>query len=235
MVQIYVMKIRLVVLFVCVALVSAQAQQSEVRSLGSFQSVKSSEAIDVYLKKGDKESVKVEVTGIELSDIVTEVSGTTLKIHIRDGNWDRHGRRTVKAYVTYKSISKLSANSASNIFAEGSIQATSLGIYVSSAGSVEVTADAGAITIDASSAGKVVLGGKTKSLEVETSSAGTIDAYDLECEQVVASASSGGTAKVSVTKELQAQASSGGDIRYRGNPMKTNTNATSGGSVKKTN
>ena len=57
------MKKVLGVLTLCFSFFLVLAQDSEVRSVGSFTGVKVGEAIDVYLKKGDKESVKVEVTG----------------------------------------------------------------------------------------------------------------------------------------------------------------------------
>jgi Protein of unknown function (DUF2807). len=210
----------------------ALAQQSETRSVGSFKGIKSAEAIDVYLKKGDKESVKVEVTGVSLSDVITEVSGTYLKIHMDDGNYRN---KNVKVYVTYVSLERISASSASNVFSEGVIKATNLDLSASSAGSIEVSVDAEAISIDASSAGDIVLEGKARRVEVEASSAGDIDAYNLESESVNASVSSAGSAKVNATKEIDAHASSGGSIRYRGNPSKSNTNSSSGGSVKKSN
>jgi hypothetical protein len=67
------------------------------------------------------------------------------------------------------------------------------------------------------------------------SSAGDVDTYRLESETAVVNASSGAEAKISVSKDLDAHASSGADIRYRGNPSRTNTHSSSGGSVKKTN
>jgi len=205
-------------------------QESEVRSVGSFSGIKSAEAIDVYLKKGDKESVRVEVNGPRLSDVITEVSGSYLKIHMASGNY----RKTnVKVYVTYTNINKLSASSASNIFSEGTIKTSTIDISASSAATIEVSLDAGEVTADVSSAGDIVLEGKAKSLEVEASSAGDIDAYRLESEDVRARASSAGSAKVTATKSLDARASSGGDVRYRGNPLRTNTDSSSGGSVKK--
>lgn len=208
------------------------AQQSEVRSVGSFTGVKAGEAIDVYLKKGEKESIRVETTDIRLADVLTEVSGSYLKIHMRDGNY-RKGN--VKVYVTYVNINKVSASSASNVFSEGTIRAGSLDVSVSSAASVELAIDAETSMVEASSAGDVVLEGKVKRLEVEASSAGEIDAYGLESETVEAGASSAGTIKVNVTKQLDAHASSGGSIRYRGAPGRTNTDSSSGGSVKKSN
>ncbi|MEZ4946148.1 MAG: head GIN domain-containing protein [Cyclobacteriaceae bacterium] len=208
------------------------AQSSEVRSVGSFSGIKSAEAVDVYLKKGDKESVRVETTGTSLSDVITETSGSYLKIHMASGNY----RRTnVKVYVTYVNLDKISASSASNVFSEGTIKASIIEINASSAASVEISLDAGEVTADVSSAGDIVLEGRAKTFEAEASSAGDVDAYRLESESVRARANSAGSVKVTATKSLDARASSGGDVRYRGNPMKTNTDSSSGGSVKKSN
>lgn len=215
-----------------ITIAQVTAQRIETRSVGSFSGIKAAEAIDVYLKKGDKESVKVEVTGAELSDVITEVSGSYLKIHMENGSF----RKTnVKVYVTYVKLDKIYASSASNVFSEGSIKASTMDISVSSAATVEVSLDAGDVSADVSSAGDIVLEGKCSSLDVEASSAGDIDAYRLESENVRARASSAGSIKLTATRELDARASSGGDVRYRGNPLKTNTDSSSGGSVKKSN
>ncbi|MBN8578512.1 MAG: DUF2807 domain-containing protein [Cytophagales bacterium] len=213
-------------------LVPAYAQQSEVRTVGSFSGVKVGQAIDVYLKKGDKESVRVEVSGTDLSNILTEVGGSYLRIHMREG---RYKSRTVKVYVTYVTLDKIHASSAANIFSEGVIRANNIDLSTSSAASIEISIDAGSVTAEASSAGDIQLEGKARNLIVDASSAGEIDAYSLDSEAVRANASSAGTIKVSASKELQARASSGGSIRYRGSPGKVNTDSSSGGSVKKAN
>jgi hypothetical protein len=212
--------------------VTGFGQQTENRSIGSFRGVKAGEGIDVYLKKGDKEALKIEVTGTSASNVITEISGSYLKIHMKDGNYRN---KSVKVYVTYVEIDKLSASSAANIYAEGTVQSNDMEISASSAGSVEITVDANGIDIHASSAGEVELKGKAKSLKADASSAGEIDAYDIEAETVSAEASSGANIKINVTKELDAHASSGGNVRYRGNPSKSMTDSSSGGSVKKSN
>jgi hypothetical protein len=213
----------------------AAGQKSEVRSLDRFTGVKASEAIDVYLKKGDKESVKVEVTGSNLSDVLTEVSGSYLKIHMRDDFSFRGNRRDVKAYVTYVDLDRISASSASNVFSEGPIHANTLEVHASSAANIEISLEVSSVQVHASSAGDVTLEGKAKSIDAEASSAGEVDAYNLVTETAEASASSAGSIKLNVSQELDGHASSGGDIRYRGNPSKTNTNSSSGGSVKRSN
>ena len=228
------MKMKVLILLGCLISCAVVGQQSEVRNLGTFKGVKAAEAINVYLKKGDKESVKVEATGTDLADVLTEITGSYLKIHMK--NDVRFGRnRTVKVYVTYVSLDKIAASSASNIFSDGTITSDLMEIHASSAANVEISLTATDLKVSVSSAGEVTLEGKTKSFDAETSSAGVVNAYNLLAETAKASASSGGTIKLSVTNGLNAHASSGGSIRYRGNPLKTNTNASSGGSVTRSN
>ena len=215
--------------FVAVALF---AQQSEVRKLSPFNGIKVSEGIDAYLKKGTKEEVRVEASGTKLDNVITEVSGGYLKIHLEEGVYRD---RTVKVYVTYVAINSLAASSAANIFHEGVLKAKDLSLKASSAGAIELTAEANTISAQASSAGEIVIEGNTDSVELDTSSAGEIDAYNLTSEKVIAEASSGGSVKATVIKSLDARASSGGSIRYRGNPEYSNTNSSSGGSVRKAN
>lgn len=225
------MKKVLIAVFVVIS-AFASAQQTENRSVNSFKGVKVGEGIDVYLKKGDKEAVRVEVTGIKTGDVITEVSGDYLKIHMREGNYRD---KTVKVYVTYIEVNKLSASSAANIFAENPIKTKTLTLSASSAATIDIQIEVDELTASASSAADLELKGKAIKVSIEASSAGEVDAYELASEIAEAEVSSAGSAKVSVTKEIRAEASSGGVIRYKGNPERSNTNSSSGGSVKKTN
>lgn len=208
------------------------AQTKATRSVGSFKGIKAAEGVDVYLKKGTKESVTIEAIYPDVDEVMTEVSGGYLKIHLKETNYRKVD---VKVYVEYVSLDKLSVSSAASIFSEGTIKATTIDLNASSAGEMKVAIDAESVSISASSAGEVEVKGKAKNLNADASSAGEIDAFEVESVTVVAEASSAGSVQVNVSENLTAHASSGGDVRYRGNPDKSNTNASSGGSVKKTN
>lgn len=212
--------------------VLALAQQSESRTVGSFSGIKTGEAIDVYLKKGDKESVRVEVTGDDLSTVITEVVGSQLKIHRRENSFFRNNV-DVKVYVTYIAINRIYASSAANVFSDGAIKADELEIHASSAADIEIAVEANRVDVQASSAADVILEGTAKYIKADASSSGEVDAYGLQVESADASASSAGSIKLSVSQALEAGASSGGSVRYRGNPTRTNTHSSSGGSVKK--
>jgi Putative auto-transporter adhesin, head GIN domain len=206
------------------------AQNSETRSLRPFSGIQVGEGIDVVLKKGPKEQAVLEVDGVALVDVVTEVSGDFLKIHLR-GNHSREVE--VKILVTYVKVDKLSASSGASITSPETLKANALNISSSSASFIELRLETNTVEVSASSAGDVELSGKVKRADIDVSSAGEVDAFDLACEEMKVTANSAGSAKVNVEKALEAQANSGGSIRYKGNPEKSITDSSSGGSVKK--
>ncbi len=226
------MKRLLIILLVAIT-GSAYAQKSENRTVGSFKGVKTQQGIDVYLKKGTKEALRVEVTGVDLSDVVTEVSGDYLKVQMKHGNY--RGDYGVKVYVTYVELNNISASSAGSVFAENVIKATDLTLSASSAATIDIQLEADQVEVSTSSAAEIEIKGKAKTLTIDASSAAEVDAYELVADNVDVETSSAGEVKVNVVKSIKARASSGGSVRYRGNPEQSNTTSSSGGSVKKSN
>ena len=204
--------------------------QSESRSVGSFDAISVSTGIDVYLTQGNTESVKVKVDGVDLEDVVTEVSGGRLEIHMKRGKFKSID---VKVYVTFKTLNNISVSSAGSVYSEDKLKFDNLEISASSAGEIEMEMEANSLDIHVSSSAEVELKGKTNQMVAKVSSAGELDAFDLNAKIVDVHASSAGEAKVSASAELEAHASSAGEVRYRGNPQKANTGSSSGGSIKK--
>lgn len=226
------MKRLLIVLLVAVT-GFAHAQKTENRNVGSFSGVKAQVGIDVYLKKGTKESVRVEVTGkIEPKNVVTEVSSGVLKVSVDNGNYNNV---EIKVYVTFVEINKLAVNSGANIFSEDIIKTSKLSLSATSAGTIEIRAEVDQLEADAGAAGEIEVKGKAGTAVIEAGSAGEVDAYELVANIVRVKAVTGASAKVNVVKEIEAKAATGGDIRFRGNPERSNTSSSTGGSVKKSN
>ena len=224
--------IKIILIFSTVLLLSSPSvgQKIENRDVGSFHALSASEGVDVYVIPGSKEKVKVEVSGIALDDVLTDVAGGRLKIHL-SGN--RHRNHNVKVFVTFVQLEDISASSAANIISDGTIKGKNLDLNVSSAADMELEVDVENIEATASSAGDIELTGKAEEIDASASSAGGIDAYDLKTKKVRARASSGGDVKVYALEEIEAKASSGGSVRYKGDPNRSHTDSGSGGSVRK--
>jgi hypothetical protein len=205
------------------------AQSREKRNLESFNELSVSEAIQVELVKGNIEMAEIEVSGTDAENVLTEVSGDRLKIHMASGNW-----KNVDAYVklTYRNLEEINVSSAGRISTETAITSDQMEMDVSSAGKADLIFKVRQMEVDVSSAASFNAEGEVYEIEMDVSSAGSVSAYDLECKIADLAASSAGSIKISVTEEINARASSGGSIRYRGNPDKERVSNSSGGSVK---
>jgi hypothetical protein len=226
--QINMKKIILTLSGLCIVF-SVFAQSRETRNLGSFNEVSVSEAIKVELVKGSSEKAEIEVSGTDAENVLTEVSGDRLKIHMASGNW-----KNVTAFVrlTYKNLEEIDVSSAASVSTESTISSERMEMDVSSAAKADLIFDVGQMELDVSSAANFKAEGEVDEIEVDVSSAGSMSAYELECKAAELSVSSAGSIKITVTERIDARASSGGSIRYKGKPEKERISSSSGGSVK---
>ena len=222
----------LIILFACSLGLVAQAQDTETRKLDDFTAISVGEAIKVILVPGNKNEAKIIADNVDLDEIETRVSGGKLKIEL-SGN--RYKNIEVEITLTYKNIEELSVSSAANVKTKGVLKADKLEVSVSSAGYARLEVDAGSVDVSVSSSGELELEGRATSQRAGVSSAGEYNGYDMESEEAYIKASSAGSARVSVSKKIDASASSAGSVKYRGNPDKVYVNASSGGSASKSN
>ncbi len=208
----------------------AAGQRGETRSLSSFSAISVGEAIDVEITPGNKEEAIVEVSGTNPDNVITEVFGDRLKIHMARGNWRNVD---VKVYVTYKEIDEIDVSSAADLVTNGVLRSKELEVEVSSAGDAELEIDVEELEVRVSSAGDLSISGRTKEQYVRVSSSGDYDGYDLESEYAEVDASSSGDARVNVSDKLDADASSSGSVYYKGDPSKVYADSSSGGRVRK--
>ena len=188
------------------------------RSIGSFHGIDVSSGIEVILTKGDKEELVVSVGDLAyLNQVKTVVLNGVLKI-TRDVDWkfwNTWKNWSVRVYVSYTNLDKIDVSSGS-ILKGKNVSLTKL-------------------TAIASSGAQIQLSGKADYLDVDVSSGSGFRGADFSVTKCKAEASSGAGIMVTIEKELSAEASSGGNIRYKGNGTINEINVSSGGSVKRQN
>lgn len=214
----------------------SQAQNKEERQVADFEEINVSGNFEVYITQANVESLSLEGDADILKEVRTEVSGGRLKIWkdkpMKNGwNWTKEDNKTVKVYLSYKTIKALSASASAGITSNSTIKTEKLTLSASSAADLDVSVDTEALVCDASSGADINVKGKTLSFEVEASSGADIDADLVEAQDVKADASSGADISVYAQKSIDADASSGADISYKGNPEKVKVRSSSGGDV----
>jgi hypothetical protein len=227
---------QLVIVLACMFSAMAFAQTKQTRTVGDFSGISSASGIKVEITQAEENKVVVSSSKDELLDnLKTEVDKNgVLKIYYKnsDKNWSKNRNLKLNAYVTFKGINKLAASSGSSLSSTNTVNADELNINVSSGAEFDVAIQAKNCTIDINSGSSSKVKGNATNLTIDASSGSSFKAVDLNTETCIASASSGAEIKIAVSKKLSASASSGGSIRYKGNPAVEKKNLSSGGEVK---
>lgn len=197
----------------------------------SFDGIKVSQGINLFLTQGNDEKITVE-TDENLQDIlITEVNNNNvLEVYFKK-NVRKATSKNV--YVTAKNINLLSTSSGASLTCEDVINSESIQLKASSGSSLRVEVISNEVTSNSSSGSSIKIIGKTNLFTTKASSGSNIKADRLEASEVEAKASSGSSIDVNAIDALVATASSGGSIDYEGTPRRLVKNTSSGGSVYK--
>jgi len=212
----------------------ANAQQRTLS--GSFSAIDVSNGIDLYLTQGNEESVAVSASDQKYMDrFKTVVENGVLKIYFDNKgiNFAINDKRKLKAYVSFKTLEKLHASGGADVKMQGSLDAADMDIKFTSGSSFNGKVKAKALTVEQNSGSSINISGSAEKIKVDVSSGAIFKSYDLTVDYCDAKASSGGSVRVTINKELSAKANSGGGVKYKGDAVIKEINVNSGGSVKK--
>jgi len=208
---------------------------AEVRPVsGSFNSIKVSGGIQLFLTQSDEEAVVVSASENKFKDgIKTVVENNTLKIYyFGDKNWSIKNR-SLRVYVSFKNLESLDASGASDVQVAGIITSSSLSVSLSGAsdfkGAIKVTE----LKMECSGASDVTIKGIAETVNLETSGASDIKGYELVTNTCKAKASGASDVHITVNKTLSASASGSSDISYKGDAEVKEVHSSGSSSVSK--
>ena len=208
---------------------------AEKRNVPGFSGISVSGGIDIYLTQGDEDGIAVSATEIKYRDrIKTEVKDGILTIwYNNEGMHWSTGSKKLKAYISFRSINKLKASGASDVFINGTIKAAVLDLKLSGASDLKGAVDIGNLTANISGASDMTVSGKVESLQIDASGASDLKDYDLVVQNCNAEASGASDIKITVEKELSASASGASDIVIKGNGVIKKMSKSGASSIKK--
>ena len=195
-----------------------------------FNQIKSSSGMEVYLTQGEENKVVVEIDENLQEFVEIKVLNGSLKIGASE---NIKSAKAKKVYVTYTELDNIEASSGSEVKANSVIKSQNLSLKASSGAEIDLEVFSQDLIARASSGAEIDISGKATSITAQASSGAEIDAKDLLVINCNAKASSGAEISVNVKENIDAKASSGGDIKYYGHPTKITSNKSSAGRVKK--
>ncbi len=210
---------------------------AQVRDVKGFHGIRVATGIELMLTQGKTEAVAVSAISPEHRDkIKTVVENGILRIYYDHPNvdwkfWKKGGDKKLKAYVSIITIDRLLGSSGATVNVDGALEADKLNVDMSSGSVFNGRIKAESLTVDQSSGSVMNVAGSVSRLKVDGSSGSVFHGFDLATERSDADTSSGAVVQVTVNKELNADASSGGRISYKGEGVIRNIRTSSGGNV----
>lgn len=210
-------------------------ENAEVRTVPTFNSIEVSGAVSLYLSQGSSIGVAVSAGEAKYNNkIRTEVKNGVLRISVDAGVWNGFNwtNKKLKAYVTAIDINRLEVSGASYVSIAGALKTNELKLDVSGASEVKGVINVTRFNMDISGASVARLSGSATEGLIEASGACKVNSYDLSIDTCRASSSGASDIRITVNRELNADASGGSAIFYKGAGIGKTLNATAGASIK---
>jgi hypothetical protein len=210
----------------------AQAQNTETRTPGHFTKVHSGGSWEVIMTEGNKEEVRIEARGVELSKVKTEIDGDVLSVGLVKGSYNNV---KLKFYITYKELEGVKCSGSGTI--EITSPVTSGEFYAGLSGSGDIMmenleADELSVSISGSADLKIK-GGSVGQAEIKQSGSGDFYGETLSIAELEVSKSGSGDTHVGDLGKVSVSASGSGDVIYEGSPRMGDIRVSGSSSIRK--
>jgi hypothetical protein len=206
----------------------ATSQTTEERKLPSFDKLKITSDVKVFLTKGTEEKVKVVVSGLELLDVETKVNGKTLEIELSRGI---HMDASVELYVSYKEMRDINVGASGRLSVQTPLDGDKVVLIANTNGEIDTELNLKTVDVKVGQGAVVRLRGKTGSIDANVSTKGILSALEIQSDSTYIQVGSAGIAKVTAIYLLDANVRMGGTLTYSGTPKEKNIKTGIGATV----
>ena len=206
------------------------AQVKQERDVNSFTKIKVGSAIHLSVSLGESESLVFEAENEVLPKLKSEIKNGVLHIFL-DGSVNNS--KEIKAFVTLKSITGLTATGASKVNFTSMVSCEKLEIDANGASYIEIELKAKEISLGSHGASSVKISGSSALFVADVDGASSLKAADLKAETVEIRASGAASASVNASQKLIGAASGAATIRYSGDPKDKNVKVSGSSTIKK--
>jgi hypothetical protein len=212
-----------------------------------------STGVNLVFKQESPTNVKVIADADKLQYIITKVENGVLKVYVDNKGQKNLKFKNISVNVSSPRMDNLKASSGATFTTVNSVNENNLTIDASSGSvvkgkfnisnntnveatsgtNVKVEVNSKSFVYKGSSGSNTNIGGQAGTAIFDISSGAAFKGENFSVNQVEVESTSGGSISVNAVQKLKAKASSGGLIRYKGNPeISSDISKMSGGSLK---
>ena len=228
----------LLFLTICASTIYAQNTE-EIRNISNFKGIRISSGIDLYIKQGNVESVRIMGDKGKLEKVKTEREGDILRIYTGNSkgwfnfDFDWSNKNPIKAYVTVKNLNSIAATGGSDVFSEGKLDLIKLDVKATGGSDVKLDLDTDELTCETTGGSDVTLSGTATVFKAMATGGSDLKAKNLRTNFCSISSTGGSDAHVWAEKEISISATGGSDVYYKGNARVVQSNSSGGSDVHK--
>ena len=200
---------------------------TEEREVAEFNKVHFKGSGNVFLNRGEPQSLTIKTDDNIMPYIESDVSGKKLTV-----SHGKHHLRptTFEVFITVKHLEGIAISGSGDVHGNDRFLADSFYAEISGSGDMELEVETETLVSEISGSGAIHLSGKAKDYSISISGSGDINAFDVQASNVSVKISGSGNCKVTATEKLETKISGSGDVYYKGRP-KINTKMSGSGSL----
>ncbi|MCX6266444.1 MAG: DUF2807 domain-containing protein [Bacteroidetes bacterium] len=206
---------------------------TETRSTSAYHSISLAMSATVYYTPDTIYSLQIRGQENILNNILTEVEGNQMVIHIKNGVILKD-HEPVQVYIKAPALTGLTVSGSGDIFTENEWNTTSVSLNISGSGNINIaTVNAGQLTANISGSGSITASsGLVKREDLKISGSGTINLRGVNAETVYTTTSGSGDTYLTASSLLDATISGSGNVWYIGTPA-INVHISGSGNLKR--
>ena len=231
-------KFLVILLFLNICVSSTYAQTTEeIRNISNFKGIHISSGIDLYIKQGNVESVRIVADKDKMDKIKTEKEGDILKIFAGSSKgwfnfeFDWSNKKTIKVYVTVKNLNSISATGGSDVFSEGKLDLIKLDVKATGGSDIKLEVDTDELTCETTGGSDVILSGTATVFKASSTGGSDLKASKLRSNFCSVSSTGGSDAYVWAEKEISISATGGSDVYHKGGARVVKSSSTGGSDI----
>jgi len=214
--------------------VNAKDTSEEMRDVGAFTKVSLQGSMDVEVKVGDEQSVKVIADSDIIQYLRTRVRGGELEIDLKHDNGHRNIFRHIKkmqVIITVPSLEGAEVHGSGDMLVENAV-ADNFDIEVHGSGdAVFENAKVKTLDVELQGSGDIEMDGTCDTVHIELRGSGDIKATDMECKAADVQLQGSGDVNVFASDSADVTVRGSGDIRVSGKPDKISSRVRGSGDI----
>ena len=199
-------------------------------ALDDFHGLSATGNVKVYLTKGEKASAQLYAEGIPEDEVTVRVVQGILRV--ASLNSFMYKDAVIKVYATYTALDEIRATAGAFVKSEAPVNAAKLDVHAGSGAQVELALEVQSLEASASEGARLTLSGQADTQEASAATGGQYQAGSLTTKKTYVRSHTGARAEVGAEEHLEISATTGGEVRYHGNPKNKYIKNVLGGDVK---